>query len=149
MLNTRTSNHLLEKNDGVPTRKNLPLLYSLYSSSKYTMPRRQSVRPWRLWIWLLSLIVACAILGLLYTKRSMFSILHEGYDVQDTSNDNDAPFTTDNLDCYVINLKKNPDRMIQFQTNYEKTDLSHTKSILHPILYINFNLVWWDVFSVI
>ena len=93
------------------------------------MARRQSTRLWNVLFWLLSLIVVCAILGLLYTKRSMFSILHEGYTEEELPQDI-APFSHDNLDCYVINLKKNPDRMLQFQTNYNKTDLAKTNPII-------------------
>lgn len=93
------------------------------------MARRQSTSLRNVLFWLFLIIIVCAIPGLLYTKQSMFSILHEGYGEEELPQDI-APFTRDNLDCYVINLKKNSDRMTQFQTNYDKTDLAKTNPIL-------------------
>ena len=80
------------------------------------------------WTWILAIIVllvALLVVGL-YTKR----ITYEGYVADEEVPRDNAPFTTDNLDCYVINLKKNPDRMIQFQRTYGKTDLGKSNPII-------------------
>lgn len=116
--------------------RNLHLLYILYISN-YTMAKRiASSKTIPSWVIVSIVAVVLLIIGGLFwflphgiTLKE--GLPEEGVKVRETTVEDDIiPFTEDNIDCYVINLKKNPDRMVQFTTNYGKTDLAKTNPII-------------------